>query len=93
MNTTAPEVQKSARRLRLDVLPSGLPPRGLKRVEAAEYIRVSATKWDELVMDGRMPKPKRIDGCVIWDRLEVDKAFAALPDDNDRNEPWGSVAV
>ena len=74
-------------------LPPSLPPRGLRRAEVAEYISVSPTKWDELVRDGRMPKPKRIDGCVVWDRLEVDKAFSVLPDDNNRDDPWGSVSV
>ena len=66
---------------RRSVLPSSLPPRGLSRVEAAEYIGVSATKFDQMVVDGRMPKPKRIDGRVVWDRLQLDMAFAALPNE------------
>ena len=61
------------------VLPPSLPPRGLRREPAAAYIGVGATKFDELVADGRMPQPKRIDGCTVWDRLEIDEAFAALP--------------
>jgi predicted DNA-binding transcriptional regulator AlpA len=78
---------------RKDVLPPSLPPRGLKRVEAAEYIRVSPTKFDEMVKDGRMPKPKRIDCSVVWDRHQVDLAFTALPNDNDRDDIWARVAV
>lgn len=44
-----------------------LPPsrRGLSRVLAAGYIGVSATKFDEMVADGRMPKPKKIDARKI----------------------------
>jgi len=42
-------------------------PRGMSRDEAARYIGVGATKFDEMVSDGRMPKPKRVDGRVIWD--------------------------
>ena len=36
--------------------------RGLSRVEAAEYIGVGASKFDAMVSDGRMPKPKKIEG-------------------------------
>jgi len=79
---------------RKDVLPLSLPPRGLKRVEAADYIRVSPTIFDEMVKDGRMPKPKRIDGRVVWDRHQVDLAFEALPDGNERAEDiWEKCAV
>jgi hypothetical protein len=31
-----------------------------------------------MVSDGRMPKPKRIDGRTVWDRVKLDEAFAAL---------------
>ena len=40
-----------------------LEPRGLRRDDAAAYVGVGATKFDELVAAGRMPKPFRIDGC------------------------------
>lgn len=32
-----------------------------------------------MVADGRMPKPKKIDGRVIWDRLRIEAAFTDLP--------------
>lgn len=56
--------------------------RGLKRVEAAEYIGVSATKFDEMVGDARMPKPRKIDGRRIWDVRALDHAFDDLPSDD-----------
>jgi hypothetical protein len=31
------------------------------------YLGVSPGKFDELVRDGRMPPPKRIDGRKVWD--------------------------
>ncbi|MEQ1951005.1 hypothetical protein [Mesorhizobium sp. CN2-181] len=61
------------------------PPRGLSREEAARYIGVGSTKFDELVKDGRMPKPKRLDGRTIWDRVALDMAFTDLPDTGRRN--------
>ena len=78
----------------LAVLPTGLPPRGLNRVEAAAYVGISPSKFDELVRDGRMPYPKRVDARVIWDRIRLDAAFEALPDGCDRDDdPWGSAAA
>jgi len=57
-------------------------PRGLSREEAARYVGVGATKFDELVRDGRMPKPKRVDGRTVWDRIALDACFTDLPDDS-----------
>jgi excisionase family DNA binding protein len=60
-----------------------IPRRGLSRDEAAMYIGISASKFDELVRDGRMPAPKRIDGRKVWDIHSLDMAFDALPSDNE----------
>lgn len=35
-----------------------------------------------MVGDGRMPKARRIDHAKVWDRLELDLYFDALPKDN-----------
>jgi predicted DNA-binding transcriptional regulator AlpA len=78
---------------RPSTLPMGTPPRGFNREPSAEYVGVSATKFDEMVTDGRMPKPKRIDGRVVWDRLQLDSAFAALPDEDGRGDVWSKIAV
>lgn len=53
----------------------------MSRDEAARYVGVGNTKFDEMVSDGRMPRPKRVDGRVIWDRLRIEAAFSDLPDD------------
>jgi len=58
------------------------PPRGLSRDEAARYVGIGTTKFDEMVRDGRMPRPKRIDGRTVWDRVALDAAFSGLPDEN-----------
>ena len=71
--------------------PAGV--RGLQREQAARYVGVSATKFDELVDDGRMPKPKRVDARKVWDRQALDMAFEALPEDGAGAEnPWDEVA-
>lgn len=61
--------------------PIAYAPRGMSREESARYIGVGATKFDEMVADRRMPRPKRVDGRVIWDRVKLDMAFSDLPDD------------
>ena len=60
-------------------LPPNLPPRGLSREAAAKYVGVSPVKFDEMVKDRRMPKPKRVDARNVWDVRELDLAFTALP--------------
>jgi predicted DNA-binding transcriptional regulator AlpA len=59
-------------------LPLGVIPRGLSRVQAAEYIGLSPTKFDELVCDGRMPKPAHCGRRLLWDRRQIDRALDAL---------------
>ncbi len=55
--------------------------RGHRREEAATYVGVAPTKFDDWVKRGIMPGPKRQDGIVVWDVLRLDAAFDALPDD------------
>lgn len=72
---------------RRSVLPPSLPPRGLRREEAAAYICLSPSAFDAMVADGRMPKPKRCGARRIWDIRKIDLAFDALPGDEEKN-PW-----
>jgi predicted DNA-binding transcriptional regulator AlpA len=59
--------------------PLSYPPRGLSREEAARYVGVSTGKFDEMVRDRRMPKPRQVDMRTVWDRVEIDMAFSTLP--------------
>jgi predicted DNA-binding transcriptional regulator AlpA len=68
-----------------------IPRRGLSREEAAMYVGVGSTKFDEMVNDGRMPKPKRIDGRKLWDVRSLDLAFDALPDDDSGGGSWADA--
>jgi excisionase family DNA binding protein len=62
-----------------------IQPRGLHRDEAAQYIGVGLTKFDQMVSDGRMPAPRRIDTRKVWDREALDMAFDALPSEEPGN--------
>jgi predicted DNA-binding transcriptional regulator AlpA len=62
-------------------------------VEAAAYFSISPSLFDQMVADGRMPKPKRLNSRNVWDRLALDAAFTAIPDETPRDDVWGMVAV
>lgn len=59
--------------------PIAWAPRGLSRDEAARYVGVGTTKFDELVEKRKMPPARQIDGRKVWDRYALDAAFSELP--------------
>jgi hypothetical protein len=65
-----------------------VPRRGLSRDESAMYIGISATLFDRLVADGRMPGPRRIDGRKVWDIRALDLCFDRLPGENAGKSSW-----
>lgn len=68
---------------------------GLSAPEAAAAIGVSATKFMQLVDDGRMPRARVIDSRRVWDVDELRAAFKALPHDGgepeDEIDTWADV--
>ncbi len=60
-------------------VPASIVRRGLNREQAAIYVGVGLTKFDAMVEDGRMPKPKRVDRRKVWDIRALDLAFDDLP--------------
>lgn len=49
-----------------------------------------------MILSGEMPAAKRVRGRRIWDRVQLDRAFAALPDENgdaDSDDVWSMAAV
>jgi excisionase family DNA binding protein len=70
-------------------------PLGLSREEAAEYVGVSVGMFSEMVKDGRMPRPKQIGARRIFDRHQLDAAFAALPSEGEPAavNPWHEGAA
>lgn len=83
MPRTAHKWEGEARQLRVSV-----SPRLVSRDSAAGYMGVGVTKFDEMVRDGRAPKPLRIDSRVLWDVHRLDAAIDALAgaDDDGRND-------
>jgi predicted DNA-binding transcriptional regulator AlpA len=78
-------------------LPPTLAPRGLTREEAAAYLGIGTTLFDDLVKSGLLPAPHKLHGAVRWDRLEVDDAFEKMPRNGQgpaaeaNDDPWGHV--
>lgn len=65
------------------------PRRGLSREEAAAYLGISPSKFDELRKDGRVGAARLIDGRKVWDIHALDQAFDALPyEGQDVDDDW-----
>lgn len=80
----------------VDLFRAGLAPRGLSREQAAAYVGISVGTFDAMTQDGRMPRPKQINARKVWDRHQLDRSFAALPDDSgavDSDDVWSAAAV
>ncbi len=59
------------------------PPRLLRADRAAAYLDMSKSKFLEVVDQGRLPKPVRIDGITSWNRRELDSAVEDLKEGED----------
>jgi predicted DNA-binding transcriptional regulator AlpA len=78
--------------VRQNALPPTLAPRLIGREAAAAYVNVSPTTFDEMVRDGRMPRPKRLGGRrKSWDVRALDAAVDGLEDCNNDNDTWDNV--
>jgi len=63
---------------------------GLPEPEAAAAIGISQRKFRDLVADKRIPRPRRIDGRLVWDVDELHAAFKEFPHDGpDEHLPAG----
>ncbi len=67
------------------------PRRGLSMDEAAKYIGIGTTMFDQLVNKGTMPKPRQINGRRVWDIRELDIAFDRLPGGSAVANPWDAM--
>ncbi|RXG87344.1 hypothetical protein EAS62_35990 [Bradyrhizobium zhanjiangense] len=62
---------------RSSTLPLSLPPRGLSRAQAAEYIGVSPSTFDKMVADGDMPQLRSF-ASVGWRSRNAISVTAAV---------------
>jgi len=54
---------------------SELIPRGLRRVDAARYLGISPSHFDNQVKAGAIPAAREMFGVTIWDRITLDALF------------------
>jgi predicted DNA-binding transcriptional regulator AlpA len=65
---------------RQTALPPTLAPRLIDRAASAAFISVCPNTFDQMVKDGRMPKPKVLSGRrIAWDVHDLDRAVNSLP--------------
>jgi hypothetical protein len=66
-----------------------IEPRGVSRIDAARYLGISPSKFDELRKDKRIGPARLIDGRKVWDLRDLDIAFEAFPlEENAEAEDW-----
>jgi len=77
---------------RQTALPPTLPPRLIGREAAAAYVSLSPNLFDDMVKEGRMPRPRRLTiRRLAWDVRLLDAAVDALPvegEDAGRDATW-----
>lgn len=62
-------------RRRRDEITATFSPRAMRLPQAAYYLSMSETSFLRLVDDKQMPRPVKIKGMTVWDRLDLDAAF------------------
>ena len=75
-------------------LPPTLPPRLITREAAAAYVCISPTTFDEMIRNGKMPRPRVIgERRKAWDVRALDAAIDNLPSDGDgtAHESWNDI--
>lgn len=65
--------------LRVEILPTSLPPLGINREQAAALVGISTSLFDKAVTAGTMPKPRMIGERQVYDVGELVEAFRKLP--------------
>jgi predicted DNA-binding transcriptional regulator AlpA len=67
------------------------PRRGLTRAEAARFVGFSPKLFDQMVEDGRMPRPVKQDGEEIFDLIQLDLAFDRISGGASEATSWVRV--
>lgn len=72
---------------RASALPPSLAPKYIGREAAAEFLGVRPSKFDQLVRDGRVPRPRRWDRRIVWE-VGALQAVEADGDDAPADTTW-----
>jgi predicted DNA-binding transcriptional regulator AlpA len=70
------------------------PPRALRSDRAGAYLSMSESNFLRLVKAGRLPKGKRLDGIVFWDRVALDSFVENYEGDADETtveDKWAKI--
>src|SRR5438094_519801 len=68
------------------------PPRAMRSDRAAAYLSMSQSNFLRLVKAGRLPKGKRLDGIVFWDRVALDSFVENYEGESDDGEDkWSRI--
>jgi hypothetical protein len=60
--------------------------RAFPRSDAAYYLGIGISKFDQYVSEGRISPPRMADTKPLWDIRDLDEAFENLPRKNEVNQ-------
>lgn len=61
--------------------------RGLTEAEAAIYVGIGSTHFRKMVLSGKMPRARLLEGAKSWDVIELDAAYSSLPREGGEPKP------
>jgi predicted DNA-binding transcriptional regulator AlpA len=70
------------------------PPRAMRSERAGAYLSMSESNFLRLVKAGRLPKGKRLDGIVFWDRAALDsfvENYEGEADETTVEDKWSKI--
>lgn len=71
-----------------------IPRFALRRNEAAASLGISPSLFETWVVEGKMPKPRKIKGVVLWDTYEIQDSWHRLRDgDIEDDNPFDGRSV
>jgi predicted DNA-binding transcriptional regulator AlpA len=73
-----PNVYEAVVNRRLTNRAATQPRRGLDHDEAAVFIGVTVATFDQMVDEGRLPQPVDLNGEIVWDMVQLDRAADRL---------------
>ncbi len=79
-----------------NALPISLPPYGLTRPQAAEFVGLKLAKFDNEVKLGNLPRPVRFGRSTVWTTRALQEALdekSGAAAEKHREENWRNVGA